>query len=157
MTKPELCVPLLSALHDANSILLCTHIAPDGDAIGSILAMGMGLKQLGKRVTMACADPVPFKYGFLPCAEEIVGADALEGKTFDAAMNLDAAETYLIGDCEKAYLAAPLRLQIDHHPDNPRYADVNWVDGAMPAAGVLVRYALDGLGVPLNRDIAACL
>ncbi|MBR6186751.1 MAG: hypothetical protein IKQ41_10890 [Clostridia bacterium] len=137
--------------------MLCTHIAPDGDAIGSILAMGMGLKALGKQAVMACQDPVPTKYGFLPHANEVVRADALAGKTFDAAMNVDAAGLHLIGDCREAYLKAPVRLQIDHHPDNPRYADVNWVDGKTPAAGVLVRYALEGLGVPLNEEIAACL
>lgn len=157
MTKPEFCAPLLSALLDANSILLCTHITPDGDAIGSILAMGMGLKALGKQVTMACQDPVPSKYAYLPFADEIVTAATLEGQTFDAAMSLDSAEIRLIGDCGKAYLGAPVRLQIDHHPDNPRYADINWVDGTMPAAGVLVRCALEGLKVPLNEKIAACL
>ncbi len=157
MTKPDICNPLLSALLNANSILLCTHISPDGDAIGSTLAMGMGLKSLGKQVTMACADPVPEKYCFLPHAGEFVTPDRLEGKTFDAAMNLDSAEMYLIGDCAKAYSAAPVRLQIDHHPDNPRYAQINWVDGTMSAAGVLVFYALKAMGAPIDKDMAACI
>ena len=50
---------MLSALNNANSILLCCHISPDGDAIGSLLAAGLTLRSLGKRVTMACGDPVP--------------------------------------------------------------------------------------------------
>ena len=52
------CPEMLSALQSANSILLCTHIFPDGDAIGSTLAMGRVLKKLGKQVTLACTDPI---------------------------------------------------------------------------------------------------
>ena len=74
---------MLSALQSANSILLCTHMSPDGDAVGSLLAMGLALKAMGKAVTMACADPVPRQYQFLFGAKEVVNAAALENRTFD--------------------------------------------------------------------------
>lgn len=148
---------MLSALKNANSILLCTHVNPDGDAIGSMLAMGAGLKALGKQVAMACADPVPGNLMFLPGADAVVGAEALAGKTFDAAMNIDVADAGRAGACGEAFARAPVRLQIDHHPTNPFYAQINEVDGTAPAAGSIVYRALQALGIPVTAEMALCL
>lgn len=153
----DFCPEMLSALQSANSILLCTHIAPDGDAIGSTLAMGLALKGMGKQVTMACADPVPGLLLFLPGAVEFVTADQLAGKQFDVGMALDASSLGRVGDCQEAYQRCPVRLQVDHHPDNPLYADYNWVDGMASAAGCVVRRLIGKMGMPITRDIAACL
>lgn len=148
---------MLSALKDANSILLCTHINPDGDAIGSLLAMGAALKTMGKQVTMACDDAVPGNLMFLPGAEEIVGADALEGKCFDAALNIDIADSARAGACEEAFLRTPVRMQIDHHPTNPFYAQINEVDGAAPAAGNIIYRLLREVGMEITAEMATCL
>lgn len=157
MKQNDFCPEMLSALQNANSILLCTHIAPDGDAIGSLLAMGLTLRRMSKQVTMACADPVPGQFLFLPAAQDVVGADALKDRRFDVAMALDAASLSRIGDCQTAFLAAPVRLQLDHHPDNPLYADYNWVDGTASAAGCVVRRMMRKMGMPLTLEIAECL
>lgn len=157
MAQNDFCPEMLSALKNANSILLCTHAAPDGDAIGSTLAMGLTLKGMGKQVAMACADPVPGQFLFLPGAGEVVTAGALEGRRFDAALALDSANLERMGECSRAYLAAPVTLQMDHHPDNPRYAQFNWVDGEASAAGCLVFRAMEALGVPLTQETAECL
>ncbi|MBR1584905.1 MAG: bifunctional oligoribonuclease/PAP phosphatase NrnA [Clostridia bacterium] len=151
------CPDMLSALQGANSILLCTHISPDGDAIGSTLAMGLGLQAMGKQIVLCCADPVPFSYSFLPGAGQFVRPDALTGRHFDVGFAIDAADLGRIGACAPAFQACPVTLQIDHHPTNPLYAQVNVVDGTAPAAGCIVRRALRGLNVPLNQEIAQCL
>ena len=148
---------MLSALNNANSILLCCHISPDGDAIGSLLAMGLTLRQMGKQVTMACGDPVPRQFAFLPCVREIVNADALSGKRFDLAFAVDTATLERMGDCAEAYLQAPVTMQLDHHGDNPGYAQYNVVDGKAAAAGCVVRRLMKALNVPLNKEIAAYL
>ena len=96
--KNDFCPEMLSALQNANSILLCTHVSPDGDAIGATLAMGLALKNLGKQVTMADADPVPGQYLFLPGAKDFVRAEDLRGKRFDAALAIDAASAERLGD-----------------------------------------------------------
>ena len=153
----ELPPDMLSALQNANSILLCCHISPDGDAIGSLTAMGLVLKTLGKQVTLACGDPVPKQFSFLPCAEEIVDAEALKGKTFDAALSVDTATLERMGGCAEAFLKAPVTMVIDHHGDNPRYGRMNVVDGKASAAGCLVRRAMRDLNVPLTKEIASCL
>ncbi len=153
----DFCPDMLSALKDANSILLCTHMAPDGDAVGSLLAMGLALKDMGKNVTMACADPVPKQFLFLTGAKDVVNAAALENRAFDAALSLDAAAPSRLGDCEKAFFAAPVTMQMDHHPDNPHYAQFNAVDGEASAAGCLVWRALKAMDARITPDIAAAI
>ena len=155
--KNEFCSAMLSALNNANSILLCTHISPDGDAIGATLAMGLGLEAMGKQVTFACADPVPRQMAHLPGAEQFVTVEDLPGKAFDAAMAIDCAEASRMGDCIRAFGSAPVTFQLDHHPGNPGYARYNAVDDAAPAAGIVVRRLLRALHIPLTKEIAACL
>lgn len=155
--KPDFCPEMLSALQNANSILLCTHAQPDGDAIGSTLAMGLALKSMGKRVTLLDADPVPTQMRFLPGAEGFVQPEAVRGKAFDVALAIDTATTELLGASKDAFFAAPVTLVMDHHPDNPRYASINLVDGKASAAGCVVRRCLQALHIPLTKEIAACL
>ena len=151
------CPPMLSALQAANSILLCAHIFPDGDAVGSNLAMAHALRGLGKDVTVACADPVPGSFRFLPGAEDVVGPETLEGKRFDVGFAIDCSDPGRIGSVGAAFAACPVTMQIDHHPTNPHFAQINVVDGAAPAAACIVRRALRALNVPLTVDIARCL
>ena len=148
---------LLSALKGANSLFLCTHIMPDGDAIGSILAAGLILEKLGKRVVLSCADEVPARYRFLPGADRIVPPDGLDPASFDAALSLDAADGDRVGACAGICRQIPLTLQVDHHGTNPLYAALNEVDASAPAAGVIVARMAQALSVPLDRDIAVCL
>ena len=155
--KNDFCPEMLSALKNANSILLCTHVSPDGDAIGATLAMGLALESLGKQVTVADDDPVPGQYRFLPGAETVGRPDTLEGRSFDAALAIDAAGPERLGECGKAFFAAPVTLQMDHHPGNPLYAQYNAVDSGASAAGCVVRRCLRALDIPLTREIAACL
>ena len=155
--KHDFCPEMLSALLHANSILLCTHAQPDGDAIGSTLAMGLGLQSLGKKVTLLDADPVPTQMRFLPGAETFVQPEGVLGRVFDAALAIDTATMALLGASKEAFFAAPLTLVMDHHPDNPRYAMHNVVDGGASAAGSIVYRCLRALNIPITKEIAACL
>lgn len=154
---PNISASMLSALQNANSILLCTHISPDGDAIGATLAMGHALRAMGKRTLLACADPVPARLRLLPGADAFVTAQALERAQYDAALAIDAADEGRLGDCAAFYFRAPVRLQIDHHPTNPLYAMENAVDGDAAAAGCVVYRALKKLGAAITHEIAQCL
>ncbi len=155
--KNDFCPEMLSALKNANSILLCTHAQPDGDAIGSTLAMGLALRSLGKQVTLLDADPVPGQMLFLPGAADFVQPDAVKGKSFDAALAIDTATAELMGACRGAFFAAPVTMIMDHHPDSPRYAAYSVVDGGASAAGCVVFRCLKALGIPLTPEIAVCL
>ena len=155
--KNDFCPEMLSALKNANSILLCTHVSPDGDAIGATLAMGLALEAMGKRVTLADDDPVPQQYLILPWANAFARPAELEGKEFDAALAIDSADEGRLGACRKAFFAAPVTMQMDHHPGNPHYAQFNEVDDAASAAGCVVFRCLKALGAQINKEIAACL
>lgn len=155
--REALCKEMLSALQSANSILLCTHIFPDGDAIGSTLAMALALEGLGKQVTLACRDRVPESLLFLPGACRFVQPAQLAGRTFDAALAIDAADESRLGDCFPAFSRAPVRLQIDHHDTNPGYAQLNLVDGAACASGCVLMRVLDDMNLPITCDMALCL
>ncbi len=147
---------LIAALRASRRVFLCTHIAPDGDAIGSLLAAKHLLEGMGKTVVACCADPVPRQFMPLPGAQQIVRPDAVTGE-FDTAMSLDAADLPRVGASADIYLRAPVRLQIDHHATNPLFAAENEVDPDAAAAGCVVMRLLRALGAPLTRDIAVCL
>lgn len=155
--KNDFCPEMLSALQNANSILLCTHVSPDGDAVGATLAMGLALKGMGKKVTLADNDPVPGKFAFLPGAKDFVSAADLREQRFDVALAIDVATEERLGDCREAFFAAPVTMQMDHHGDNPGYAQYNAIDGAASAAGCVVRRAMRAMDLPLTKEIAACL
>jgi len=155
--KPFACSQMLSVLKSANSILLCTHISPDGDAIGSTLAMGLCLKAMGKQITLACADQVPDRLKFLPASQEFVQAEALENCAFDVAFAIDAADLGRLGACREVFEKAPVTIQIDHHGTNPGYAMLNEVDEHAAAAGCIILRALLALEAEITPAIAQCL
>lgn len=148
---------LLAAVKNANSFLLCTHISPDGDAIGSTLALGLLLESMGKKVTVSCADPVPFRLHFLSDWEWFCRPEDLEGLKFDAAIAVDAADMGRMGGCQRFFSKAPVRLQIDHHGTNPLYAMENEVDATASAAGCIVWRFAKTMGLEITRQIAECL
>ena len=145
---------MLSALKNADNFLLCAHINPDGDAVGSMLAAGRLLERLGKTVTLVCQDPVPEKQRFLAGAEHVLAPEQAKGKRFDAALALDVATEARMGAARELFSAAPLTFQIDHHPDNTRYAQFNQVDGKAAATAELIVALYDELNVPLDAETA---
>ena len=147
---------LTEALKAGKRIFLATHVAPDGDAIGSLLAAKHILEGMGKTVVACDADPIPMDFTILPGADSIVKPDQVTGD-FDVAMSLDAADFERIGASGAIYEKAPVRLQIDHHGTNPGFAMYNELDADAPAAGCIVFRLLKALGQPLTKDIAACL
>jgi len=149
MTTPE------SLLRSASHILLITHIAPDGDAIGGLLGLGKALRQAGKRVTVSCSDPVPSRFAYLPGYADIVSqADG----PFDLVVTLDCGDLKRVGRIYRAdeWRDIPL-LNIDHHVTNTRFGTHHWVDASYVATSEIVLDLCDRLGLPVDVDIATCL
>ena len=154
----ETWLPLCSSIHDAQSILLISHIFPDGDTCGSALALRRALLSLGKDVACCCEHSVPDIYTMLDGADTIVHPDALAGRAFDLAISIDVADEGRMGSgCAALFVAARRTAQIDHHGTNPCYADTNVIRSPLSATGVLVTELLDALEVPFDRKIAECL
>ena len=154
--KPFLNDRLIAALKAGQSFFLCTHIVPDGDAIGSLLAAKHLLEGMGKTVVVCDADPVPRQFSILPGADSIVMPEQVTGD-FDVAMSLDAADLPRVGRCSEIYSRTPVRLQIDHHGTNPGFAMENEVDPDAAAAGCIILRLLKAMDQPLTSDIAVCL
>jgi bifunctional oligoribonuclease and PAP phosphatase NrnA len=150
----------LQLIRQAQHILVVTHVSPDGDAIGSLLAMGNILRRLGKKhVTLACDDPAPEKFAFLPGVERIVQAcPPSERDACDLILALDSSDAARGGE---AYLSA-LRegvqtICIDHHITNTQFADLNIVMVDAAATTEALYRLLPDWGLDLDRDMALCL
>ncbi len=148
---------LVQAIQRAASVLLVAHIAPDGDAVGSLLACGRVFSSLGKQVTMALADPVPEKYSFLPGADAVVDAPSLSGRRFDLGLALDCGDAGRMGGCADAYFACDVTAQLDHHATNPGFAVHNEVDGRASSTGCILWRLMGALHVEADAETALCI
>jgi len=145
---------IAKALQDCSTVLLSVHKNPDGDALGSQLALLLALQKLGKTVTAHNLDPVPVLYRFLPGTDRIAHGRPVKG-TYDALVVLDAdpPRTELF---DGSYPARVL-INIDHHVTNPRAWPLTWLDAGASATGEMVYGLIRQLGVPLDREMALCL
>ena len=125
--------PILSLITSSNDVLLCTHLAPDGDALASMLALGSLVRRMGKQVTMICHDTVPGYLGFLPGREDILLPAQVEGRQFDLALSIDASDLKRLGESAVAFRQARVCAQMDHHKTNEGFADHNLVLEDLPA------------------------
>ena len=142
-------------LCNANRILLITHITPDGDAIGGLLALGQVLRGMGKTAVVSCSDAVPGRFAYLPGFADIVHqADG----PFDLVVSVDCSDLRRVG---RIYRADEWRdipfLNIDHHVTNTRFGTHNWVGPEYVATSEMVLDLCDRLGASLDADIARCL
>ena len=131
--------------------LITSHARPDGDSIGSQLAMAFALDALGKEVRIVNADPAPDHYQEFPGMERIEIATRVEPMTADAVIVMECSEpgrTGLAG-LEREYL-----INIDHHAGNQLYGALNWHDDSAAACGEMVFDLIQALGVPLTPEIA---
>jgi len=133
--------------------VLSSHLRPDGDAIGSELALADALSALGKQVVIVNCDPAPPAVAWLPGVERIRLAAAVD-EPFDVAIILECGELSRTG---VSGLDRGLVINVDHHPGNTLYGDVNWHDGAAAACGEMVLDVIDALGVPLTATMATAI
>jgi phosphoesterase RecJ-like protein len=139
------------------SALMLGHVHPDADVLGTLLALGQALEARGWRVTYGGPHPAPAVLAFLPGVERYQRLHALDGR-FDVAVLTDCPNPQRTeGLIDQARRAAATVVNIDHHPDNRRYGDVNWIDVSAAATGELVYELLVALGAPLTPPIATNL
>ncbi len=143
-------------IHRSVHPLLICHISPDGDAIGSLLGLGLGLRALGKTVTLACESRPHPKFDFMSGYNAIV--NTVEYDRFDLVIGLDSSDATRLGNIYNAERlnGVPL-INLDHHATNLYFGEVNLVDPTVASAAQLVLTLLDHLGIPVGKDIATCL
>lgn len=149
---------VIKTLAPLEEVAIISHFRPDGDAIGSTLALGLGLLSLGKRVHLWNEDGVPARFSFLEGAAMIDRTPAEWPAGAQALVCVDTGDVKRIGEAGVALFArAPLTLNIDHHETNTHYAGVNVVVGEAAACGCVMYNLLREMGVRISRPIAEAL
>jgi len=144
---------ILRVLREGERFLVCSHSRPDGDAVGSMLAMGMLLEQMGKRADLVTADRIPAVYRGLPGAAAIRTAMRVHGP-YDGAILLECdslERTRLLG-LEPFYI-----LNIDHHASGSEWGRLNWIDREAASVGEMVYRLVKAAGATMTPEIATCL
>lgn len=139
------------AIAEARTIAVSGHVNPDGDSIGSLLSLGLGLERLGKRVHMISRDGVPERYKVLPGAAGI--ARKLKGPV-DLAIAVDCSSREILGDTYDSFKAARSIMEIDHHDFRRPFGNIELIDKEAAAVGEMIYVLLKELKVDITNDIA---
>ena len=145
---------IITHLRQADSILISVHRNPDGDALGSQIALMIALERLGKAVTIHNLDPVPESYRFLPRADRVKTGKTVHG-SYDTVIIMDC-EPDRTGLFDGTYPGRTL-IDIDHHATNTQEWKLTWLDPSASATGEMTYNLIRQLGVPLDPEIALCL
>jgi bifunctional oligoribonuclease and PAP phosphatase NrnA len=140
-------------LREHQRFAVMSHVRPDGDALGSQLALALSLQQLGKEVRVWNEEGMLEKYSFLPRAELVTKPPSIP-EDFDCAIALDTAIQSRLGTALAAVRSAKIWINIDHHLSNPGYGDVVDVDPDAPATAEIIFRLIKSQNLPFNRDIA---
>lgn len=146
---------VLDAIRQRDRFLVTSHARPDGDAVGSVLALGMALKAMGKLVEMQLHDRVPLIYQTLPGATQIRTAPS-PGKDFHPEavilLECDGIQRSRLQGLENSFL-----INIDHHTSGRQFAQVNWIDPEASAVAEMVYRLILAAGVKVTQEMATCL
>jgi len=143
---------LVKAILEARSFLIVIHINPDGDALGSALALSRVLKKMGREVTLLNNDPIPMMYRYLPGWEAF--SRTVPQTAPDVLILLDCGEVERTGFKE---LPGKLKLVVDHHLTKQNFGDIKWGLSDASSTGEMVFNLIRALDVPLDKDTALCL
>jgi bifunctional oligoribonuclease and PAP phosphatase NrnA len=148
-TAPEI-HQIFDAVRTRQRFVLSSHSRPDGDAIGSQLAMAYALRSIGKEAMVVNADPAPAPLLAFPGVADIRIASSVEGE-FDAALIMECGDLKRtgVGGLDRFFV-----INIDHHPGNESYGQINWFDASAAACSEMVYDLVRALGAPLTREIA---
>jgi phosphoesterase RecJ-like protein len=137
--------------------LVLSHMDPDGDAAGSALGLARVLRDAGKQAQVLLPGGMPELYAFLPGSGDVGGAPGDAWADADAVVVVDATSPSRLAGLEPLLLAGLPVADIDHHPDNTRFGDVNLVDSTACAAALLVLEVAREAGFAVGREAAECL
>lgn len=136
------------------AFLIVSHVQPDGDAIGSTVAVAHLLKQRGKRFTMTNDSPIPAKYFFMDMATHILPWDEAKQTKFDAVITVDCADRSRLGAVETVLQQGFPLLNIDHHSTNDHFGTVNLVLEDQSATAEVLYHFIEHLQLTWNRPFA---
>jgi phosphoesterase RecJ-like protein len=144
---------IAEALRAHQRFTIMSHIRPDGDALGCIIALGLALREMGKEVTLWNEDGAAEKFHYLP-GWDLVSRPPAEPVDVEVAVALDTASQLRLGTALTAVKSAQLWINIDHHISNEGYGDLSYIDATAPATGQILYELIEFAGFPLTPDIA---
>jgi len=143
-------------LLERDDIAVISHERPDGDAVGSSVALRHALASLGKRAVSLSSDPIPRMYGFLPGADEIITGEELpfEPKAY---ISVDVSVLARMGKYADRYENASEKIAVDHHGSNEGFGDLCYIEPHTAASGEIILRLIKLMGAEVTWDIAECL
>ncbi len=145
----------IKTIKESKHIYMGSHIQPDGDNIGSLLALGIALKRLGKDVHIVKVDNIPKDYHFLPEIHLIKEPE--ECMDIDLFIALDSSDFDRLGKGKEIALKANKIINIDHHITNNNFGHINIVSPLSSSTGEIIYFFIKELGLDIDKKIATCL
>lgn len=145
---------ILEEINKAETIVILTHENPDGDAVGSGLALYHALKQYGKNVDIIIPE-LPRTFRFLPGTDEIKKESDV--KKYDLAISVDCATIKMLNGFANYFEDAKVKVSIDHHSTNTMYGDFNYVSPDAPACAQILLIVIEYFKMEVTKDIGTCI
>ena len=145
---------IFEEIKKAERIVILTHENPDGDAIGSSLAMYKALICMGKNPDLIIPE-LPKIFNFLPEADKVKKITSNE--PYDLAIALDAATLKMLNGWANYFETAKVKIVIDHHGTNTMYGDINFVNPDAPATAQVLIHIIEYLGIEIDKEIGTCI
>src|SRR5512135_188929 len=152
MIEEDIQSAIQARLVAATRVLIVSHVRPDGDAVGSLLGLGLALQQAGRNVQMVLTDGVPGSFKHLEGADQVRGT---EDGAFDTFITVDCADFRRTGKHFAGH--TPPDINIDHHITNERFGRLNLIEGEEVATSAILTKYLPDWGYPITKPIAAAL
>ena len=158
MLTPPKQVPsqIIEALRQADNVLIVSHVFPDGDALGSQLALGEILESLGKKVYYYCEEFVSTMYEFMPGSEKLRN-DLPDIAPFDAAVAVDCGDRFRLGHEMDTLLQIHPFIVIDHHAGHRDFGNISWVEADRSSTAEMIFDLALALNVDISYNAAYCL
>ncbi len=146
---------MIEVIRKAPKVALFSHVSPDGDCIGSMLAIGLALEKMGKEVSLYNPNPVPSYLAFLPGSSRI--SQELPSPPAEVLLFVDCTDLGRVNMSRSDISDESTVLNLDHHISNLFFGDFNWVDVQASAVGEIALTLINRLGVEIDVDMATNL
>jgi phosphoesterase RecJ-like protein len=146
---------IIQQFNNSNKILVVTHAHPDGDAIGSLIAMGLSLETLNKKITLYCESLIPAVYRFLPEVHRVV--NKIGNLNYDMAVILDCGDLDRVGQAASFVKQIPVIVNIDHHVTNTRFGHLQLIDTSACATAEIVYRLIKQMGLSFGKALATSI
>lgn len=147
---------IITQLKQSNHVFVASHVSPDGDALGSLIATALMLDAMGKKSTLYNESPIPAVYRFLPDTERIVREFACP-EICDTAVILDCSDIGRVGKIAQQISRIPLLINIDHHATNTFFGNLHCVDPQACATAEIVYRFITMMHIPLDKALATAI